>query len=331
MKKQIAIIGAGQLGSRHLQGILKSSLEFDTYVIDPYLNSLELAKSRASEIEHNHEITYEQCITALPTELDLVIVATNSDVRLSVLKQLLDQSKVDTLILEKVLFQALHEYDEAKKLIQNTKTKTFVNHARRMQELYGGLKNILEDFKDELFDIEYYGANWGLGCNGLHLSDAISFFLDDSIAYYDNKELDAEIIESKRKGFVEMTGTLSGETKNGHSFRITSRRTEDGLPSGTLLILNAPSVRIVVNEGGIEPSIMITRMNQSANTEFKRFPGMLFQSDLSKIIVEEALSGRATQLTTYEDAMANHKLFIESLLNHLNQSNTKKINRCSIT
>jgi hypothetical protein len=329
--KKIAIIGAGQLGSRHLQGVLKSSFQFDVYVIDPYRSSLELAQSRASEIEHNHVINFEERITALPSEIDLVIVATNSDVRLKVLKQLLDRSRVYTLILEKVLFQSLHEYDEAKKLIQNTKTKTFVNHARRMQELYGGLKNILEDFKDELFDVEYYGANWGLGCNGLHLSDAISFFLDDSIAYYENKELDAEFIESKRKGFVEITGTLSGETKTGHSFRITSRRTEDGLPSGNSLTLNAPSVRIEVNEGGTEPSIMITRMNQGANTEIKRFSGMLFQSDLSKIIVEKALCGRATRLTSYEDAMANHKLFIESLLSHLNQSNTHKINRCPIT
>jgi len=329
--KKVAIIGAGQLGSRHLQGVLKSSFEFDVYVIDPYASSLEVAQSRASEIEHNHEINFEERITALPTEIDLVIVATNSDVRLSVLMQLLDKSKIGTLILEKVLFQSLHEYEEARELVQNTNTETFVNHARRMQALYQGIKSILEEFKDEVFDIDYYGANWGLGCNGLHLSDAISFLLNDSIEYYENRELDSEITESKRKGFVEFTGTLSGKTRNGHCFRITSRRTEDGLPSGISLTLNSPSVRISVMEGGTKPSIMVTRMKQGANSEVSTFPRMLFQSDLSKIIVEEVLSGRSMQLPTYEDAMANHKLFIESLLNHLNQSNIEKSNRCPIT
>ncbi|MDA9792187.1 Gfo/Idh/MocA family oxidoreductase [Schleiferiaceae bacterium] len=331
MKRQIAVIGAGQLGSRHLQGVLKSSLKFDVYVVDPFLNSLETAEDRANEIEHSHEVFYKKSVSGLPEELDLVIVATNSDVRLRVLKELLKQSKVDTLVLEKVLFQSLHEYDEAKEIIQNSNTKTFVNHARRMQELYGGLKNVLEDFKDEAFDIQFYGSNWGLGCNGLHLSDTISFLFNDTIQYYDNSKLDSDIIASKRMGFLEFTGTLSGKTIKDHRFRIISRRTEDSTPSGISMTLNAPSVRIVVNEGGTEPSIIVTRMNQGANTEIRTFSRMLFQSDLSKIIAEEALSGRVPQLTTYEDAMVNHKLFIESLLSHLNLSNTEKINRCPIT
>ena len=153
MKKQIAIIGAGQLGSRHLQGILKSSFEFDVYVVDPYLSSLEVAEDRAGEIEHLHEVFFEESISRLPRVLDLVIVATNSDVRLSVLKQLLDHSQVGLLILEKVLFQSLHEYEEAQEILESTRTKTFVNHSRRKQEIYKGLQNILREFKGEVFDV----------------------------------------------------------------------------------------------------------------------------------------------------------------------------------
>ena len=329
--KKVAIIGAGQLGSRHLQGVLKSSFEFDVYVVDPYLSSLELAEGRAGEIEHLHEVYFEERISRLPGVLDLVIVATNSDVRLSVLKNLLIQSKVGTLILEKVLFQSVHEYDEAQELIQNTNTTVFVNHARRMQEVYKGLQDLLGEFEGEVFDVDYYGSNWGLGCNGLHLSDAICFMFNDEIQYYDIRELDSEIVESKRAGFVEFTGTLSGKTKKNHSIRITSRKTRDGLPSGISLTLNAPSVRISVKEGGKETLIIVTRMNQEADTKVITFPGMLFQSDLSKIIVEEALSGRSIELTTYEEALVNHKLFIESLLNHMKKSNHVNSNKCPIT
>lgn len=329
--KKIAIIGAGQLGSRHLQGALKSYFEFDVHVVDPNQSSLIIAESRAGEIEHSHEVFYEESISNLPKELDLVIVATNSDIRLSVLKLLLNHSKVGTLILEKVLFQSLHEYEEAQEILQNTRTKTFVNHARRMQELYQGLQNILTEFKGEVFDVDYYGANWGLGCNGLHLSDAICFMFNDEIQKYDNRELDSEIIESKRVGFLEFTGTLSGKTKKNHSFRITSRKTRDGLSSGISLMLNSPSVRISVKEVGTEALIIVTRMNQGANTKVFTFPGMLFQSDLSKIIIEEAFSNGSVELTTYEEAMVNHKLFIESILNHINKSSREKSNRCAIT
>lgn len=288
--EQIGIIGAGQLGSRHLQGVLKSSLEFEVNVVDPNKSSLEVAESRAKEIEHTHKVNFEDNIKELPKELDLVIIATNSDVRHRVLKELLNHSSVDSLVLEKVLFQSLSEYQEAYKVITSSGAKTYVNHARRMQALYHGLRNIIGEFAHEVFDVDYYGANWGLGCNGLHLSDAISFILNDSITSYENKELDPEVIDSKRKGFIEFTGTLSGKTKRGNHFRITSRRTEDGAPTGISLTINSPSVHISVMEGEANSIVRVTRINQGLETEMHKFPAMMFQSDLSKIIVEETFN-----------------------------------------
>ena len=44
--KKIVIIGAGQLGSRHLQGIAQSSFDIAIEVIEPYETSRETAKVR---------------------------------------------------------------------------------------------------------------------------------------------------------------------------------------------------------------------------------------------------------------------------------------------
>ena len=79
--KTIAIIGAGQLGSRHLQGLLKYKTQQDIYVLDPSQDSLKLARQRADEISHQHRVHFVADWTAIPQNIELAIVATNSNVR----------------------------------------------------------------------------------------------------------------------------------------------------------------------------------------------------------------------------------------------------------
>lgn len=43
---KIAVIGAGQLGSRHLQGLKLSKLKSDIWVVDNNPNSLQIAQQR---------------------------------------------------------------------------------------------------------------------------------------------------------------------------------------------------------------------------------------------------------------------------------------------
>ena len=47
---KILLIGAGQLGSRHLQGLLKFQKKQFIYVLDRSEDSLTVAKKRAAEI-----------------------------------------------------------------------------------------------------------------------------------------------------------------------------------------------------------------------------------------------------------------------------------------
>ena len=62
-KKRILLIGAGQLGSRYLQGIAKSNLDIDITVSDPSKKSIELSQERLLEVENNHKI---QFVNSLP-------------------------------------------------------------------------------------------------------------------------------------------------------------------------------------------------------------------------------------------------------------------------
>ena len=74
MKNNILIVGAGQLGSRHLQGALKVLVPIDVFVIDPSNESLAIAAQRATEIDHNHTIKYQTDWNNLPAIFDIVII-----------------------------------------------------------------------------------------------------------------------------------------------------------------------------------------------------------------------------------------------------------------
>ena len=96
---RVAIIGAGQLGSRHLQGLLKSKSEQVIYVLDPSESSLKISRNRAQEIKNNHNLLFITDWNKLPNYLDLVIVSTGANVRSKVVSKLLTDFKVKNLII----------------------------------------------------------------------------------------------------------------------------------------------------------------------------------------------------------------------------------------
>ena len=67
------IIGAGQLGSRHLQGLLKSEIEQVIYVLDPSENSLTVSKQRAQEVEFMHIVKYIKDWNNIPSNSNQAI------------------------------------------------------------------------------------------------------------------------------------------------------------------------------------------------------------------------------------------------------------------
>ena len=53
---KIALVGGGQLGSRYLQGIVKSYLDVDLYIVDPSNDSLKICHERILEVNPTYDI-----------------------------------------------------------------------------------------------------------------------------------------------------------------------------------------------------------------------------------------------------------------------------------
>lgn len=319
------IIGAGQLGSRHLQGILKLEIEQTIYVVDPSIESLNVAKTRANEITHQHSIYYLSSWDELPKQFDLVIVATGANVRAKVITQLLNGFSVKNLVLEKVLFQDLESYNTIELLLKKTKTPTWVNHARRMANYYDQIKTIISGTKEKV-SFNIIGGNWGLACNALHFIDLCAFLSSSSVESLDMEWVDQTVLESKRKGCIEFTGSLRGTLKNGNNFIITSLNDE---LSDVTVSISSNSNRWIVQEAGAQKIIHLSKEN-GFNEIVTKFTTE-FQSVLTERIAQDIFDKGYCNLPTYEEACESHIPFIEATLKKYTEISGVKTNICPIT
>lgn len=318
MKKSL-IIGAGQLGSRHLQGLLKQKLSQSIYIVDPSENSLEVSKLRASEIEHSHQLFWYSSISELPETLDLAIVATSSNVRRTVVEQLLNHTQIDYLILEKVLFQKLEDYEYIKKLLEVKKQKTWVNHPRRMYSCYEFLQNEIQNTAGAL-TMQVEGNNWGLACNGLHFLDLFQFLSNHNVSEIQNQWVDKNCFQSKRAGFIEFFGTIKAQTLEHDTCVITSN---EGEPSPLKLTISKGEKHWVIQEGG---TIVVTPSEGDPGS----FP-MQYQSELSCTLGTKLFQENSCDLPTYNESDALHQIFIQSFLDVYNGGLEQKTDVLPIT
>lgn len=324
--RNLLVIGAGQLGSRHLQGALKVEEQTRVFVLDPSEKSLEVAEARANEVLHTHQISFLTKWNRLPNSFDVVIVATSSNVRAKVVYQLLENYKVNHLILEKVLFQDVESYEIVSELIKKTSTNTLVNHPRRTFDFYKNIRNEYKTSKDDKLLMQVVGGNWGLGCNALHFIDAFCYITDSKLMKINTELVDNKLMESKRKGFSEFSGTLHGYTKSGDSFSVTSFDEES---SDITVSISSNSIRWLINEGSQKNMIKISSKKSFKEENHNIF--IDFQSNLTSKVISALYSNEETGLPTYEDASNSHLIFIKALLKKYEEITNLKIKNCPIT
>jgi predicted dehydrogenase len=319
----ICIIGAGQLGSRHLQGVLKTKHPMRVFVVDPVQTSVETAKSRANEVQHSHELIFCSAISELPKHLDIVIVATNSNGREQIVIDLIQNHDFDYLVLEKVLFQEIEAYHRVEQLLSKTNSKVFVNHPRRMFDSYLNFKEILRDIGP--VSIQVSGGDWGLACNSLHFLDLFEFLLDQQVSYIDTQYLNQTPKPSKRSGFIEFTGTLSGQLTGGSSFQITSF---EGDPTPISLLISGNKKRYLIQEAvssGIF-ELPLDKTNQIVHPfQFE------YQSNMTTKVIDSLIETETCFLTAYSEASRLHTLFISELLKVYNSNSSVESQKLPIT
>ncbi len=313
----ILIAGAGQLGSRHLQGVKTSNHELDIWVYDLSEESLKVAEERYNQVESGNKTAhFVTSLDTVPENIDIVIVASGSKPRAIIVKQILASKKVKYMVLEKFLFTRLAEYEEIGNLLNEKGVNTWVNCPRRMWDGYAQIKSLVNC--DEPIEYTFEGGEWGMCCNTIHFADIFMYLNGCDTFEFSMDKVIPEVVDSKRTGYVELHGTEIFTTADGSKLSLTSLPDYNG--DAHVVIKNAGNT-IEYYEGkgimlvnGIESTVPIH-----------------YQSGLSGTLINELLETGSCRLSTYEMSASYHVSYLSQVGPFINKLKGWTSDSCPIT
>lgn len=292
--KKIAIIGAGNIGGRYVESLLNSDFEYALYIIDTSAQALKALADRIGE--KGKKIVFLSDIEELPDCLDLAAITTTSGVRKTVVERLLDCVDVNYLILEKPLFCSLSDYEVVRTLLEEKHVKAWVNCTRRECESYQRFKS---DLKDETFDFILSGSNWGMGCNAIHYLDLICFLAGTDKLEINVDGLYKTILDSKRKPYKEILGTITGSAGKCVHFSLTAYGKSE-IPVS--IMVKTSSKTYLISEA--KQILSVLEMDGSCvNTNFE----LPYTSQIMGHIIEKIIKTGNCQLACYSESAEIHK------------------------
>ena len=325
----IAIIGAGNIGSRHLQALAKLEFKLNIFVVDPNPISIKTSRERYNEVATNQNIkvTYHDSIILLPSKLDLVIIATTSEYRYLVLEEIVQNFNIDYIIFEKFLFQKLSEYKTAKNLLKNNKIKAWVNCWPRITNIFQELKESLD--LNSIVSINVYGSNWGLASNSIHFIDLFNYLIGGTnnqiikvikpTVYV--KKTSEGIVKEK---FFDLSGSIVG-LFNRIPYSIISYN--KGVVPLTVEVVSEESVQTINLD---TKTCSLSSLDNDWKSESYNIE-IPHQSDQTYIHVEKILKSNECDLCKYDLSFDLHYYFLNYLIKHFENTDLVKGNKCLIT
>lgn len=323
---RIVVVGAGQLGSRHLQALSLLECEAHIEVIDMSKHALEVAESRMNEMSPDVNriiVNYHNDYDCLKGVYDAAIVATGANVRRMVVETLLEKATFRNILLEKVLFQSLGDYEYIGRLFEQHNVRAWVNCPQRTWSVYQEISSQLPN--DKPVSMEVAGSGWGLACNAIHYIDLFSFLTKQEVTEISTKALTPKVVNSKREGFVEFEGSLHFETDRGDKLTLTCY--EDST-SPVVVQINSATYRCVIKENLRQ--ILFSSEDRSWEWITADFV-VPFQSQQTQNVLMDMIERGECKLTQYIESSKQHKLMISGFNEFLERITGKKVDKCPIT
>jgi hypothetical protein len=333
----VLLVGAGHLGSRYLQGIVRSSARLNITVVDPSVSALETARLRWIEAggdQCQHEVRWSRSVPSGLKCIDLALIVTSAKGRAALVDQIAAQITIRFWVMEKVLVQSVAELEVIKRATNQSKW-AWVNTARRMMVWHQSLEKVFASHGP--IKSTYSGGLWGLTCNSIHFLDLISWWTGEKLESVDIRGLDSFWFESNRTGYFEVTGELIGKYSCGTTLMLRSRDTAKTHP---LLVdfaggpvwraAKTQPLRVDLADGTVWE---IDEANGRAiSSKGEKIHGRFdLQSELSARLVDDILLRGQCDLPTLEESAAMHSVFLDAMLKHWNLSQNRNDRHVPIT
>jgi len=322
----ITIIGVGNIGSRHLQGLARIDRGIDISVIDPDPASLEVAKERFQKMPANDmvkSVAYYDSIGLLEKDVDVAIISTNADIRRSVVEELLCQVRVRYIILEKVAFQSVKDFSMVIDLLKQKHVKAWVNIPLRMESFFKRLQKVFAGERGIRMRVE--GGAGGMACNAIHHLELFAFLTGDTNLSIETSGLDKRTYDSKRSGFVEFGGTLVVTTSRGDKLVFID---EKGSVQPSIWKISSDNHCYTIKQS--EGKVVSAHKENEWVAKEEPF-SISYQSELTHIAIQQILDSEKCDLTALDESFILHKSMLESFIQHLSSITGDEREKCSIT
>jgi hypothetical protein len=316
MGYKVLIAGAGQIGCRYLQGMVKFTEPLTIWVYDISPSALANIKIVWDEacLHEGHQLVPITNLSKLPEAIDLSVVATTADVRVKLVEEIDDRCCSRFWILEKVLAQNLNDLMRLEKIFGEGQG-AWVNTPRLFWDLYRSLRQLY--IGNETLNASFDGFP-GLACNAVHFIDLICGWKDTQLAEVDTRGLSKEWFESKRVGFYEIEGTLLMRFADGSRLNLSCSRHNEEFRAK----LRVGEDEWIINESA---GIAVAKDGRCIKAPIS------YQSQITAPIMGDIFAGKLVGLPTIRQSIGQHAVYLKSMLSHWNACMPDKLTSLPIT
>ena len=300
----IVVVGCGNIGSRLIQSLSnidpKICGKMRITGLEPFPAAWPTAQARfAEENKGGHSLKMIETPKDLPSQADLIVFAMDARNRLAAMTDVLAVCRPKNILLEKILFTKPADYALANALVDDCGAKCWVNTSRNIWPGYQALKTKLEGKKITEFTVA--GSDWGLACNAIHFLSAFECISGEKLKTLDIDLKTALVNASKRAGYKELTGTLSGVSPSGAKVTVSSLA-EANVP--ITVKVNTEIGNFLIHEG----KTIVDVANPAQESPF----GLFYTSQLHGMF-EKILTTGTSDLPTLEQSTHLHRLLLKAL------------------
>ena len=295
----IAIVGVGSLGRRHLESMIELKDEYTIYAVEANHEAISRLE------EEFPDVNFSETIDGLPKRIEAVVIATNANVRREVFEDLIGHSYVSNIVFEKVLFQREDDYMFVKNKLDELGINAWVNCARREWDSYKTFKSELDSCNE--IHLSAIGGKWGMGSSAIHILDLVEYLSNSKVDKVNVDKLDDIIEESKRKGFYEFFGTITGCAGRCKNFSITCIN-KSSLPFR--IEITTEKSRYMIDE--VHNYIMVSNEKSGWDWEKRDFK-QVYQSQMTGRVLKSIISEHKCNLVDYDSSMNLHLKLLKAL------------------
>lgn len=308
------MFGCGNIGSRHLQGLLKNKNISNIAIIEKNFNSIKVAKARILNNSSKKKVIFYKNLDFRRKKFDLCIMATTSEKRLRYIKEIIKKKMIKNLIIEKVAFQNIKDLQYAEIILKKKNINTWINCPRRSYKIYKFLKKKI-DPKNKI-SMSVRGNPWNMASNMIHFIDLFMFFskkINEKylVTLYKNNI----VVKSKRVQFIEIKGKIKITNSSGDVLTF-----EDSKKIKQELIIRIKNNENLYEINESKCTFNMSEKNKKVKIKFK-YP---FQSYLSKFYVNRLIKFKDLELSKISESHYTHKILFNAINTQLEKYYKKK-------